>query len=76
GMIKKNDHTEIIIRLDDFGGRRGLTIREFVNGPRYTGFTKSGLKIPFENLEEFKRIINSIKEDDLKEEDLIKEKLR
>ena len=45
GKIKKNDFTDIVIRLDDFGGRPGVTIREFVTGDRYTGFTKSGVKI-------------------------------
>ena len=42
GKIKKNDTTEIVVRLDDFGGKIGLTIREFVNNERYTGFTKAG----------------------------------
>ena len=40
GRIKKNDSTDIIIRIDDFGGRKGLTIREYVTSDRYTGFTK------------------------------------
>jgi len=39
GKIGKNDTTDIVIRVDDFGGRRGLTIREFVTSERYTGFT-------------------------------------
>ena len=44
GKIKKNDITDIVIRIDDFGGKKGLTIREFTTSERYTGFTKSGLK--------------------------------
>ena len=40
GKIKKNDNTDIIVRLDDFGGKPGVTIREFVTNERYTGFTK------------------------------------
>jgi hypothetical protein len=31
GKIKKNDDTDILIRIDDFGGKIGLTIREYVN---------------------------------------------
>ena len=64
GKIKKNDFTDIVIRLDDFGGRPGVTIREFVTGDRYTGFTKSGVKIQASDLENFKSMINSITEKD------------
>lgn len=65
--IPKNPDTDIIIRVDDFGGRRGLTIREFVRGERYTGFTKAGTKIPAEHFKAFKAAINSIDEKDLME---------
>jgi len=63
--IQKNADTEIVIRIDDFGGKRGLTIREFVRGERYTGFTKAGTRIPVEQFANFKKAINSISEDDL-----------
>ena len=69
GKIKKNDTTEIVIRLDDFGGRPGITIREFVTSERYTGFTKSGVKIHAADFNRFKEMINSISEEDLKEAD-------
>jgi|SRR3989338_6360040 len=65
GKIKKNDFTDVIIRLDDFGGRPGVTIREFVTGDRYTGFTKSGVKIPAADFARFKEMINSVDEKDL-----------
>ena len=68
GKINKNETTDIIIRLDDFGGRRGLTIREFVSSDRYTGFTKSGVRIMVEDFPKFKEMINSITEKDLIEE--------
>lgn len=60
GKIKKNDNTDIVIRIDDFGGKRGLTIREFTTSDRYTGFTKSGTRIPAEKFLEFREIINGI----------------
>jgi len=60
GKIKKNDETEIIIRIDDFGGNPGLTIREFVTSQGYTGFTKAGVRIRADKFEEFKTMINSI----------------
>jgi len=63
--IQKNADTEIIIRVDDFGGKRGVTIREFVRGERYTGFTKAGTRIPIEHFSKFKEAINSIDEKDL-----------
>jgi hypothetical protein len=65
GKITKNDTTEIVIRVDDFGGRKGLTIREFVTGERYTGFTKAGVRISAENFLKFKDIINLVDEGDL-----------
>lgn len=66
GKIRKNDNTDIAIKIDDFGGRAGVTIREFTNSDRYTGFTKSGTRIPAESFSEFKELINSIDESELK----------
>jgi hypothetical protein len=63
--IPKNPETDIIIRIDDFGGKVGLTIREFVKSDRYTGFTKSGTRISAEHFKQFKDAINSIDESDL-----------
>ncbi len=65
--IPKNQDTDIIIRVDDFGGKRGVTIREFVKSERYTGFTKSGTRIPSEHFKAFKAAINSIDEKELAE---------
>ncbi|MBR9702258.1 hypothetical protein GOV13_05050 [Candidatus Pacearchaeota archaeon] len=60
GKINKNDTTDIILRIDDFGGRRGLTIREFVTSERYTGFTKSGVRILADDFLKFREMLNSI----------------
>jgi hypothetical protein len=68
GKISKNDTTDIVIRVDDFGGRRGLTIREFVTSERYTGFTKAGVRIPAVEFPKFKEMINSVSEEEMKEE--------
>jgi len=67
--IPKNAETDILIRIDDFGGRPGLTIREFVKSERYTGFTKAGTRIPADQFENFKAAINSINPDDFKVQD-------
>lgn len=67
GKIKKNDQSDIIIRVDDFGGRKGLTIREFLTTDRYTGFTKAGVRILSPDFSKFKEMINSISDQDMKE---------
>lgn len=66
GKVQKNPETDILVRIDDFGGRVGLTIREFVQSEKYTGFTKAGTRIPADKFEDFKNLINSINPDDLK----------
>jgi hypothetical protein len=68
GRIKKNETTDVVVRIDDFGGKVGLTIREFTTGDRYTGFTKSGTRIPAEKFLEFRELINKIDIKDLKSE--------
>lgn len=65
GKIKKNDTSDIVIRIDDFGGKRGLTIREFVTSDRYTGFTKAGVRIMAQDFLKFREMINSISLDEI-----------
>ena len=65
GKITKNDTTDIVVRVDDFGGRRGLTIREFVTSERYTGFTKAGVRILSKDWAKFKEMINSVDDADM-----------
>lgn len=67
GKIPKNDTAEIIIRIDDFGGKRGLTIREFVTSERYTGFTKAGVRIPAAEFLKFREMINSVSASEMAE---------
>ena len=67
GKLKKNDTADIVIRVDDFGGQRGLTIREFVTSDRYTGFTKAGVRISAENFPKFKEMVNSVSEEEMQE---------
>jgi hypothetical protein len=66
--ISKSADTDIVIRIDDYGGRKGLTIREFVKSEKYTGFTKAGLRIPADKFKVFKAAINSIKEEDMQDD--------
>jgi hypothetical protein len=66
GKIKKNDNTDVIVRIDDFGGKVGVTIREFTTSERYTGFTKAGTRISVDNFLAFRELINSISLEELK----------
>jgi hypothetical protein len=65
GRLTKNSETDIVVRIDDFGGKIGVTIREFVKSERYTGFTKAGVRISTDNFKAFKEMINSIDENEL-----------
>ena|SRR6056297_1375007 len=65
GKLNKNDRTDIVLRVDDFGGKRGLTIREYVTSEKYTGFTKAGVRITPENFPKFKEMVNSVSEEEL-----------
>lgn len=65
--ITKNQETDIVIRMDDFNGKKGITIREFVKSDKYTGFTKAGTRIPADKFAIFKAAINSINEKELME---------
>ncbi len=67
--IQKSNDTDIVIRIDSFGGKKGVTIREFVKSDRYTGFTKAGTRIPASKFKLFKAAINSIDEKDLEAEE-------
>lgn len=65
GRIPKREDTCVLVRIDEFGGKRGLTIREYVENDKYTGFTRSGTRIPAGEFLKFKEIINSINPQDL-----------
>lgn len=65
GRIPKSMDTEIVVRVDDFGGRVGLTIREFVRSERYSGFTKAGTRIPADKIKQFKEMIAGINEQEI-----------
>jgi hypothetical protein len=65
GRLPKNSDTDVVVRIDDFGGKIGVTIREFVKSERYTGFTKAGVRISTDNFKAFKEMINSIDENEL-----------
>ena len=69
GKISRNDQSDIVLRIDDFGGKTGVTIREFVTGERYTGFTKAGTRIPADKFLEFRELVNKINLSELTSEE-------
>jgi hypothetical protein len=73
GKIKKGEYqgtvTEIVVGIKEYNGKVGIDIREFATSEKYTGPTKKGLRIPAESFEDFKKMINSIKEEDLKSDE-------
>ncbi len=73
GEIQKNEETKIIVRIDNFGGQPGLTIREFVTSQNFTGFTKAGVRIKAEKFQDFKTMINSINPSDLSSQETPKQ---
>ena len=70
GKINKGEfqgtNTDIVIGIREYNGKVGVDIREFVSSDKYTGPTKKGLRIPAEKFQEFKKLIDSIKDEDLR----------
>lgn len=70
GKINKGEFqgttTDIVVGVREYNGRVGVDIREFTASEKYTGPTKKGLRIPAASFQEFKEMINSISEEDLK----------
>ena len=70
GKINKGEYqgtlTDIVVGVREYNGKVGVDIREFTTSDKYTGPTKKGLRIPAEKFQEFKQLINSISQDDLK----------
>lgn len=82
GKIKKNETTDIIVRIDEYKGKKGLTIREYITSEKYTGFSKSGTRIPSDEFLNFRDMVNSVNLDELtsvekvvKKEKKVKEKV-
>lgn len=78
GKINKGEYqgtvTDIVVGVREYNGRVGVDIREFTTSEKYTGPTKKGLRIPAEKFLEFKEMINSIKNEDLKASETAEEK--
>ncbi|MFH1399497.1 MAG: PC4/YdbC family ssDNA-binding protein [Candidatus Woesearchaeota archaeon] len=60
GKVVFSDKTAVHIRIDEYKGRKGVTIRKFIESDKYTGFTKQGLRVPIERWADFKAVIDKV----------------
>jgi hypothetical protein len=60
GRIKKNETTDVVVRKTEFRGSVGIDIREHLTSERYTGWSKNGIRIPMEEWQSFKEILDKI----------------
>ena len=60
GRVRKNETTEIVVEKSDYKGKVGINIREYITSDRYTGWSKSGLRIPWEQWKALKEIFDKV----------------
>jgi len=60
GEIKINDTTTIVVSVSDWRDVTRLDIRKYVDTKAYKGFTKQGISIPMEMVEELCGIISTV----------------
>ena len=60
GRIRKSETTELVVRRTEFRGSAGIDIREYVTSERYSGWSKNGIRIPVEQWQSFKEILEKI----------------
>lgn len=59
GRVKKSNSAEIILKVSAYKEEYGIDIREYVTTESYTGYTKKGTRVPLDQWEKFKEIVNS-----------------
>ena len=57
GRIRNNSTTEVVVKITEYKGSVGVDIREFVTSERYTGWSKSGTRIPADQVCKLTRLI-------------------
>lgn len=60
GRVRKNETTEVVVRKTEFKGSVGIDIREYVTSEKYTGWSKNGLRIPVDQWNMFKEVLNKV----------------
>jgi len=59
GRFRKDDKTEIVVQVKEYKGKVGLDIREYITSERYTGWSKSGVRIPDTEVRKLAKLVNS-----------------
>ncbi len=60
GRLRKNETTEIVVEKSEYKGKIGINIREYITSDRYTGWSKSGIRIPWEQWKTLKEILDKV----------------
>jgi hypothetical protein len=61
GKIKRDNASDIIIRVTKFKGVTYVDIRHWLKLDTFTGFGKKGISLPVENLDELIEILKKVK---------------
>ncbi len=60
GRLKKSETVDIVVKKSDYGGKLGIDIREYITSTSFTGYGKSGTRIPVDKWDEFLKIIQKV----------------
>lgn len=63
GRIKVDDRSAIVVRLTEWRGKQGLDIRIYMASDIYTGFTKQGIRIPLDRIDELRGVLMKAKDE-------------
>jgi hypothetical protein len=58
GKVALSATNQVVVRIDEYNGIAGVTIRKYIESEKYTGFTKEGVRIPLEKWNEFKKLVD------------------
>lgn len=56
GKFAKRPGLSVIARISSFKGSRGLDLRQWQEDSTYTGWTKKGIRLPIDKIEEIKAL--------------------
>jgi hypothetical protein len=67
GRFKDNNNEEVVVAKKLMGGKEKIDIRKFVSIPYqeggYTGWSRTGIAINLSDLENLKKLINSVEQE-------------
>ena len=63
GRIQVDSNTDIVIRLTAYRGKEGLDIRFYIKSGAYRGFTKQGIRIPLDKIDELRSLLVRAKDE-------------